>query len=91
MLGSQEFMTKAKQLVIDYFNKVVKKTDHTSINIDDVYVVWYCSSLGGNHKCLINTNVSDGIYYEITCNSSKGDIYLIPIRNGRMNVMCMKE
>lgn len=74
-LGSLRFLEKAKELVIDYFNREVEKTDGSSIKMDDVYVVWHCSLLG-NHKCLISTNVPDGMYYEITYNSAKGEIYL---------------
>lgn len=74
-LGSSRFLEKAKELVIDYFNREVEKTDKSSIKMDDVYVVWHCSLLG-NHKCLISTTVPDGMYYEITCNSAKGEIYL---------------
>lgn len=74
-LGSTRFLEKAKELVIDYFNREVEKTDKSSIKMDDVYVVWHCSLLD-NHKCLISTNVPDGMYYEITYNSAKGEIYL---------------
>lgn len=74
MLGSSRFLEKAKELVIDYFNREVI-TDMSSISMDNVYVVWHCSLLG-NHKCLISTTVPDGMYYEITYNSAKGEIYL---------------
>lgn len=74
-LGSTRFLEKAKELVIDYFNREVEKTDKSSIKMDDVYVVWHYSLLG-NHKCLISTNIPDGMYYEVTYNSTKGEIYL---------------
>ena len=78
-LGSTRFLEKAKELVIDYFNKEAEKSDgfsiRSSIKMDDVYVVWY-SSLLGNHKCLISTTVPDGMYYEITYNANTGEIYL---------------
>lgn len=74
-LGSSRFLEKAKELVIDYFGREVEKIDKSSIKMDDVYVVWHCSLLG-NHKCLISTTVPDGMYYEVTYNSNKGEIYL---------------
>lgn len=75
-LGSLRFLEKAKELVIDYFNREVEKTDKSSIKSGlDGDVVWYCSLLG-NHKCLISTTVPDGMYYEVTYNSNKGEIYL---------------
>lgn len=42
-LGSTRFLEKAKELVIDYFNKEAEKSDgfsiRSSIKMDDVYVV----------------------------------------------------
>lgn len=75
-LGSSRFLEKAKELVIDYFNREVEKTDESSIKSGlDGDVVWYCNLLG-NHKCLISTTVPDGMYYEITYNANTGEIYL---------------
>ena len=75
-LGSLRFLEKAKELVIDYFNREVEKTDESSIKSGlDGDVVWYCNLLG-NHKCLISTTVPDGMYYEITYNANTGKIYL---------------
>ena len=56
---------KAKQIVADYFNSHVDITDGKQITTDDVYVVWFCKTLQ-NWKALASTNVSDGMYYEIT-------------------------
>lgn len=88
-LGSTRFLEKAKELVVDYFNKEVDKTDNSSIKLDDVYVVWHCSLLG-NHKCLISTTVPDGMYYEITYNSIKGEIYLDAYKKWK-NECCVYE
>nr|DAS23081.1 MAG TPA: hypothetical protein [Caudoviricetes sp.] len=75
-LGSLRFLEKAKELVIDYFNREVEKTDRSSIESGlDGDVVWYCNLLG-NHKCLISTTVPDGMYYEVTYDSNTGEIYL---------------
>ena len=41
---------------------------------DDVFVVWYCKSLQ-NHKALLSTPVSDGMYYELTYNGDKNELY----------------
>lgn len=32
---------KAKQIVVDYFNKHVEVTDNKKITADDVFVVWF--------------------------------------------------
>ena len=42
---------------------------------EDVYVVWYCKTLQ-NAKALLSTPVSDGIYYELTYNGDKRELYL---------------
>ena len=66
---------KAKQSVVDYFNSRVEKTDGFKLTVDDVYVVWFCKTLQ-NWKVLCSTNVSDGMYYELTYNGDKNELYL---------------
>ena len=66
---------KAKQIVMDYFNAKVDVTDKKQITLDDVYVVWFCKTLQ-NWKALVSTNVSDGIYYEVTHNGDKNETYV---------------
>lgn len=66
---------KAKQIVVDYFNSHVDVTDGKKITPDDVYVVWFCKTLQ-NWKVLASTNISDGMYYEITHNGDKDETYV---------------
>ena len=66
---------KAKQIVVDYFNARVDKTDKQKISVDDVYVVWFCKVLQ-NWKALLSTTVSDGMYYELTYNGDKHETYV---------------
>ena len=66
---------KAKQIVVDYFNSHVDITDEKKITNDNVYVVWFCKTLQ-NWKALVSTNVSDGMYYEITHNGDKDETYV---------------
>lgn len=66
---------KAKQIVVDYFNSLVDVTDGEKITKDDVYIVWFCKTLQ-NWKALASTNVSDGMYYEITHNGDKDETYV---------------
>lgn len=37
-------------------------------------LVWVCKTLQ-NNKALLSTNVSDGMYYEITFNGDKNEFY----------------
>ena len=66
---------KARKIVMDYFNTHVDVTDNNQITMDDVYVVWFCKTLQ-NWKALVSTNVSDGMYYEITHNGDKKETYV---------------
>lgn len=74
-MGNNEFLQKCKEIVAKYFNDHADKTDQKQITEDDVYVVWSCKVLQ-NNKALVSTNVSDGMYYEITHNGDKGEIYV---------------
>ncbi|MDE6789187.1 MAG: hypothetical protein K2J47_07710 [Ruminococcus sp.] len=50
-------------------------TDDVNITIDDVYVVWSVKVLQ-NWKALISTTLPDGMYYELTYNGDKDELYL---------------
>ena len=67
-------MEKAKQLVVDFFNEEVEKTDGFTLTVDDVYIVWWSKTLQ-NWKALVSTTVSDGMYYEVTYNGDKKELY----------------
>lgn len=70
-----DFQRKAKQIVVDYFNSKVDKTDNKTISEDNVYIVWFSKTLQ-NWKALVSTTVSDGLYYEITHNGDKNETYV---------------
>ena len=74
-MGNSEFIKIATQAVIDYFNSRVDKTDNKELTEADVFVVWSCKALQ-NNKALLSTTVSDGMYYEVTHNGDKKEIYL---------------
>lgn len=76
MRNSNYFLDKAKQVVADYFNSQVDKTDKVKLNPQfDIYVVWFSKTLQ-NWKALVSTDVPDGMYYEVTYNGDKDEIYL---------------
>ena len=66
---------KARKIVMNYFNNHVNVTDNKKITMDDVFVVWWCKTLQ-NWKALVSTNVSDGMYYEVTHNGDKDETYV---------------
>ena len=65
----------AKEVVLNYANKHIDKTDNVQITLDDVYIVWFCKTLQ-NWKALVSTTLPDGMYYEVTYNGDKKEIYL---------------
>ncbi|MFL2063286.1 DUF6275 family protein [Latilactobacillus sakei] len=73
-MDDQKFIEKCKQLVVDYTNKHMDKTDGVAITTADVYVVWLTKVLQ-NNKALLSTTVSDGMYYELTYNGDKRQLY----------------
>ena len=74
-MSNQEFIQLCKEKVAQYFNAKKEKTYTTpQMQPDDVYVVWMCKALQ-NHKALLSTPVSDGMYYEITYNGDKNELY----------------
>ena len=74
-MGNDEFMNKCKEIVMDYTNEHLDKSDNKQITIDDVFVVWSCKTLQ-NNKALLSTTLFDGMYYEITHNGDKKEIYV---------------
>lgn len=69
------FFKLCLQLVTDYTNQHMDKTDDEGVTTDNVYTVWSCKALQ-NWKALLSTTVPDGMYYEITYNGDKGEVYL---------------
>lgn len=74
-MGNNDFEKIAKQTVVDYVNKKLDKTDGKKITQDDVFIVWSCKTLQ-NNKALASTTLPDGMYYELTYNGDKDELYL---------------
>ena len=73
-MNEQDFYTRVKAMVADYVNEHLDKSDNVIIGVDDVYIVWMCKTLQ-NSKALASTTLFDGMYYEITYNGDKQEIY----------------
>ena len=65
----------ARKIVLDYANEHIDKTDNVQITLDDVFIVWFCKTLQ-NWKALVSTDLPDGMYYEVTYNGDKKEVYL---------------
>ena len=74
-MNDKEFIEICKEKVRDYANEHLDKTDNVQITIDNVFVVWQCKTLQ-NNKALLSTPLFDGMYYELTYNGDKKELYL---------------
>ena len=70
-----DYQKTAKEIVLNYVNKHLDKTDNVQVTSDDVYIVWFCKTLQ-NWKALVSTDLHDGMYYEVTYNGDKKEVYL---------------
>ena len=73
-MGNNEFEKIVKSLVAEYANNHVDKSDGVRITEDDVFIVWSCKTLQ-NNKALASTTLFDCMYYELTYNGDKHEIY----------------
>lgn len=80
------YQEKAKQIVIDYYNEHVEKTDNKKLTESEVFIVWFSKTLQ-NWKALISTTISDGY---VTTKShtmvTKKKHILMHIKSGKMFV-----
>ncbi|MBE5757587.1 MAG: hypothetical protein IKB70_10050 [Bacilli bacterium] len=74
-MTNKEFEAKCIEIVKNYANEHLDISDNKQITEEDVYIVWQCKTLQ-NNKALVSTNLHDGMYYEITLNGDKQEIYL---------------
>lgn len=74
-MGNDKFHKLCKEIVVKYFNEHADKTDKKQITEDDVFIIWPWKTLQ-NNNALVRTNVSDGMYYKITHNGDKHEIYV---------------
>ena len=73
-MSNNEFIELCKEKIVNYFNSHCEKTDKVDLTKEDVFVVWSCKALQ-NHKALLSTTASDGMYYEMTYNGDKNELY----------------
>jgi hypothetical protein len=64
-MNEKEFVSLCKKTVADY----------AGCPEEDVFIVWMCKTLQ-NSKAMVSTNISDGMYYELTYNGNKGELYV---------------
>ena len=87
-MSNEEFMKKSKELVKEYAIEHLDKTDE--IPNFNVYIVWMCKTLQ-NSKALLSTDLKDGMYYELTMNGDKKEIYLDAYKKFENRCIKLKE
>ena len=76
-MGNKEFEDLCILELTKYINNKVDtlKGEDNFISFKDVYVVWICKILQ-NNKALLSTNRKDEMYYELTYNGDKKELYI---------------
>lgn len=71
-MGNEKFINICKSLVKEYTEEHLDKSD--VVPEFEVFAVWSCKTLQ-NNKALLSTTLFDGMYYELTYNGDKKELY----------------
>ena len=74
-MNEKDFVNLCKRTIGEYVNERLDKSDNKKITEEDVFIVWMCKALQ-NSKALASTTLFDGMYYELTYNGDKNELYL---------------
>lgn len=74
-MPEKDFVAMCKKIVAQYANEHMDKGDGKQITENDVFIVWMCKTLQ-NSKAMVSTTLFDGMYYELTYNGNKKELYL---------------
>lgn len=74
-MKNDEMLNLCKNVVRDYVNTKFGLENSFVITTDNVYIVWFCKTLQ-HFKALVSTDIEDGMYYEVTYNGDKKELYL---------------
>ena len=72
-MDNDKFIELCKEKVVEYLDNGALSIP-SYISTDYVYVVWLNRTLQ-NNKALLSTIIENGIYYEITYNGDKDELY----------------
>ena len=74
-MGDQEFVMAAKNAIVKAFNER-KGSLHPPLKEEELYVVWLVKALQNNKALLSTSRSGDGLYFEVTNNGDKNEMYL---------------
>lgn len=89
-MNTDMFSALVKHTVCDYSNEHLDKTDSVKLTPDDVYIVWLSKTLQ-NSKALASTTLYDGMYYELTYNGDKHEMYFDAYKKFENRAIEVKE
>lgn len=74
-MNEKDFVALCKKVVAQYANAHLDRSDGKQITEEDVFIVWMCTTLQ-NSKALVSTTLFDGMYYELTYNGDRRELYV---------------
>lgn len=74
-MNEKDFRQLCVKTILEYVNSHIDKTKRAELKEEDIYFVWLCKTLQ-NNKALVSTTHVDGMYYELTYNGNKAELYL---------------
>lgn len=74
-MNTESFHDLCAENIVKYVNEHLDKADQKEISSNDIFEVWNCKTLQ-NNKGLFSTTLLDGMYYEMTYNGDKNELYL---------------
>lgn len=83
---NDEMLDLCKDIVISY----IEDNEPVKVTKDNVFIVWFSKTLQ-NFKALVSTTLSDGMYYELTYNGNKDELYLDAYKKLENKVYDLKE
>lgn len=74
-MGDKEFIKEAKKAIVKAFNER-KGSMSPALTEDELYVVWLVKALQNNKALLSTSRSGDDLYFEVTHNGDKKEMYL---------------
>ena len=77
-MQSMTIQEQARFCVATYLrNEIKKETGKNPKRFEDseIFIVWFCKTLQ-NWKALVGTTVMEDVYFEVTYNGDKNEVYL---------------
>ena len=87
-MSEKDFVSLVKRTITEYVNDHLDKTDGRKITENDVFIVWMCKTLQ-NSKAMASTTLSDGMYYELTYNGDKKELYIDAYKKWQNICLCV--